>query len=32
MYVVFSLSGDTYWFESISDENDVLLTLDSLYE
>ena len=31
-YIFFSLSGYTDWFESISDENVVLLTLDSLYE
>ena len=31
-YIFFSLSGYTDWFESILDENVVLLTLDSLYE
>ena len=31
-YIFFSLSGYTDWFESISDEDVLLLTLDSLYE
>lgn len=31
-YIFFSLSGYTDWFESISDEDILLLTLDSLYE
>lgn len=31
-YIFFSLSGFTGWFESLSDENVLLLTLDSLYE
>ncbi|MCQ2481897.1 MAG: ATP-binding protein [Clostridia bacterium] len=30
-YIFFSLSGYTEWFEKISDENVLLLTLDSLY-
>ncbi|MGN0340669.1 MAG: ATP-binding protein [Lachnospira sp.] len=31
-YIFFSLSGYTDWFESLSDEDVLLLTLDSLYE
>lgn len=31
-YIFFSLSGYTDWFESISDKDVLLLTLDSLYE
>ena len=31
-YIFFSLSGYTDWFESLSDENVLLLTLDSLYK
>ena len=31
-YIFFSLSGYTDWFESLSDEDALLLTLDSLYE
>ena len=31
-YIFFSLSGYTDWFETLSDENVLLLTLDSLYE
>ena len=31
-YIIFSLSGYTDWFSSLTDENVVLLTLDSLYE
>ena len=31
-YIFFSLSGYTEWFESLSDEKVILLTLDSLYE
>ena len=31
-YLFFSLSGFTEWFESLSDERVLLLTLDSLYE
>lgn len=31
-YLFFSLSGYTDWFKSLSDENVLLLTLDSLYE
>ena len=31
-YIFFSLSGYTDWFESVSDEDVLLLTLDSLYE
>ena len=31
-YLLFSLSGYTDWFESLSDEDVLLLTLDSLYE
>ena len=31
-YVFFSLSGYTDWFETLSDEDVILLTLDSLYE
>ena len=31
-YIFFSLSGYTDWFESISDEDVLLFTLDSLYE
>lgn len=30
-YIFFSLSGYTDWFKSLSDENVLLLTLDSLY-
>ena len=31
-YIFFSLSGYTDWFESMSDEDVLLLTLDSLYD
>ena len=31
-YIFFSLSGYTDWFETLSGENVLLLTLDSLYE
>lgn len=31
-YIFFSLSGYTEWFESLSEEDVLLLTLDSLYE
>lgn len=31
-YIIFSLSGYTDWFSSLTDENVLLLTLDSLYE
>ena len=31
-YIFFSLSGYTDWFETLSDEDVLLLTLDSLYE
>lgn len=31
-YIFFSLSGYTDWFESLSDKDVLLLTLDSLYE
>ena len=31
-YIFFSLSGYTDWFESLADEDVLLLTLDSLYE
>jgi len=31
-YVLFSLSGYTDWFETLSDNDVLLLTLDSLYE
>lgn len=31
-YIFFSLSGYTEWFESLSEEDALLLTLDSLYE
>lgn len=31
-YIFFSLSGYTDWFESVSDEDVLLLTLDSLYK
>lgn len=31
-YIFFSLSGYTDWFGSLSDEDVLLLTLDSLYE
>lgn len=31
-YIFFSLSGYTDWFESMSDEDVLLFTLDSLYE
>lgn len=31
-YLFFSLAGYTDWFETVSDENVLLLTLDSLYE
>ncbi len=31
-YILFSLSGYTDWFESLSDGDVQLLTLDSLYE
>lgn len=31
-YLLFSLSGYTDWFQSLADENVLLLTLDSLYE
>ena len=31
-YILFSLAGYTDWFESLSDEDVVLLTLDSIYE
>ncbi len=31
-YILFSLSGYTEWFEDLSDEDVILLTLDSLYE
>ena len=31
-YIFFSLSGYTDWFKSLSDEDVLLLTLDSLYE
>lgn len=31
-YIIFSLSGYTDWFLSLTDENVLLLTLDSLYE
>ena len=31
-YIFFSLSGYTDWFESLTDEDVLLLTLDSLYE
>ena len=31
-YILFSLSGYTDWFESLSDKDVLLLTLDSLYE
>ena len=31
-YIFFSLSGYTDWFESLSDEDVLLLTLASLYE
>lgn len=31
-YLFFSLSGYTVWFTTLSDENIVLLTLDSLYQ
>ena len=31
-YIFFSLSGYTDWFESLSDEDVLLLTLDSLYD
>ena len=31
-YIFFSLSGYTDWFESLSDENELLLTLYSIYE
>ena len=30
-YIFFSLSGYTDWFNSLSDEDVLLLTLDSLY-
>ncbi len=31
-YIFFSLSGYTDWYDSLADENVLLLTLDSLYE
>ena len=31
-YILFSLSGYTEWFDNLSDEKVILLTLDSLYE
>lgn len=31
-YIFFSLSGYTDWFETLPDEDVLLLTLDSLYE
>lgn len=31
-YILFSLSGYTEWFDSIDDDDVLLLTLDSLYE
>lgn len=31
-YILFSLSGYTEWFENLSDEDVILLTLDSLYK
>ena len=31
-YIFFSLSGYTDWFESLSDKDVLLLTLDSFYE
>lgn len=31
-YIFFSLSGYTDWFETLIDEDVILLTLDSLYE
>ena len=31
-YIFFSLSGYTDWFESLSEEDVLLLTLDSLYQ
>lgn len=31
-YIFFSLSGYTDWFKTLSDEDVILLTLDSLYE
>lgn len=31
-YIFFSLSGYTEWFEALSEEDVLLLTLDSLYE
>ena len=30
-YIFFSLSGYTDWFQTLSDEDVILLTLDSLY-
>ena len=31
-YIFFSLSGYTDWYDSLADEDVLLLTLDSLYE
>lgn len=31
-YILFSLSGYTKWFDTINDDNLILLTLDSLYK
>ncbi len=31
-YILFSLSGYTDWFKNLHDKDDLLLTLDSLYD